>query len=124
MARAFDDLADALNKGRWPEPTCTAEEMALHLAIEDAPAYLEDRPADDEHHTPPRHEDDYSWDGCADLLFQDHDVLTLFDASLAGIEDPDNPANQRLGAGALRVDAWFEPSDNGAARDPRRGFRR
>lgn len=71
MARAFDDLADDLDKGRWPEPTCTAEEMALHLAIEDAPTYLEDRAADDEHHTLPRHEDDYSWDDCSELLFQD-----------------------------------------------------
>ena len=124
MARAFDDLADDLNKGRWPEPTCTAEEMALHLAIEDAPTYLEDRPADDEHHTLPRHEDDYSWDACSDLLFQDHDVLMLFDASLAGIEAPGNPANQRLGAGDLRVDSWFEPFDNGVARNPQRGFRR
>jgi len=87
-------------------------------------AYLEDRLADDEHHTLPRHEDDYSWDACSDLLFQDHDVLMLFDASLAGIEAPGNPANQRLGAGDLRVDSWFEPFDNGVARNPQRGFRR
>ncbi|MEU7038260.1 hypothetical protein ABZ958_31945 [Streptomyces sp. NPDC046237] len=42
MARAFDDLAGHLAKGNWPNPTCTAEKMALHLAIEDAPRYLED----------------------------------------------------------------------------------
>jgi hypothetical protein len=76
------------------------------------------------HHTLPRHEDDYSWDACSDLLFQDHDVLMLFDASLAGIEAPGNPANQRLGAGDLRVDSWFEPFDNGVVRNPQRGFRR
>jgi hypothetical protein len=30
MARAFDDLAADLAWGKGPEPTCTAEEMALH----------------------------------------------------------------------------------------------
>ncbi|GGZ44324.1 hypothetical protein [Streptomyces poonensis] len=124
MARAFDDLADDLAKGWWPDPTCTAEEMALHLAIEDAPTYLRDRPADDQHHSLPQHEDDYTWDSCSALLFQDHDVLMLFNKSLTGIEDPDSPANQRLGMGDLRLDNWFEPFDNSAARDPRRGFRR
>ncbi|MEU1502596.1 hypothetical protein [Streptomyces sp. NPDC005732] len=124
MARAFDDLADDLDKGRWPDPTCTAEEMALHLAIEDAPTYLVDRIPGDEHHSLPQHEDDYSWDMCSELLFQDHDVLMLFNDSLSEIEDPDSPANQRLGMGDLRSAAWFSPFNASGARDPRRGFRR
>ncbi|WP_051766527.1 hypothetical protein [Saccharothrix syringae] len=32
-ARAFDDLAADLATGRWPRPTCPAEEMALHLML-------------------------------------------------------------------------------------------
>ena len=124
MARAFDDLAADLAKGDWPNPTCTAEEMALHLAIEDAPIYLEDRPKDDEHSTLPDHEDDYTWDSCSDLLFQDHDVLMLFHAPLSGIEDPAAPANQSMGMGDLRKAAWFDPFDNSSIRDSRRGFRR
>ncbi|MFD8263505.1 hypothetical protein ACFV19_32455 [Streptomyces griseoluteus] len=51
--------------------------MALHLAIEDAPTHLEDRPPTNRHHTLPEHGDDYSWDDCSDLLFQDHDVLKV-----------------------------------------------
>ncbi|MGW1249523.1 hypothetical protein [Streptomyces sp. NPDC002535] len=124
MARAFDDLAADLAKGNWPNPTCTAEEMALHLAIEDAPTYLEDRPAQDDHNSLPEHEDDYSWDSCSDLLFQDHDVLMLFHSKFTGIEDPDHPANQFMGVGDLREAAWFDPFDNRGIRDPRRGFRR
>jgi hypothetical protein len=124
MARAFDDLAGDLAKGNWPNPTCTAEEMALHLAIEDAPTYLEDRPEEDDHDALPRHEDDYSWDSCSDLLFQDHDVLMLFHSKFTGIEDPENPVNQSMGVGDLREAAWFTPFDNRSIRDPRRGFRR
>ncbi|WP_202542032.1 hypothetical protein [Streptomyces sp. SID2563] len=124
MARAFDDLAGDLAKGNWPYPSCTAEEMALHLAIEDAPMYLEDRPEEDDHDSLPQHDDDYSWDGCSDLLFQDHDVLMLFHTKFNGIEDPEDPTNQSLGIGDLREAAWFTPFDNRGLRDPRRGFRR
>jgi hypothetical protein len=35
-ARAFDDLSSDLEVGRHPTPTCTAEEIALDLAIQDA----------------------------------------------------------------------------------------
>ncbi|MFG3076354.1 hypothetical protein [Streptomyces sp. NPDC048225] len=124
MARAFDDLAADLGRGKWPEPTCTAEEMALHLAIEDAPTHLEDRPPTDPHHTLPEHGDDYSWDDCSDLLFQDHDVLMLFDPKLGGIADPEDPANQSMGVGDLRAAAWFDPFGTHSVRDPGRGFRR
>ncbi|MER7968004.1 hypothetical protein ABTX35_03140 [Streptomyces sp. NPDC096080] len=124
MARAFDDLAADLARGRWPEPTCTAEEMALHLAIEDAPNYLQDRPDTDAHHTLPEHSDDYDWESCSDLLFQDHDVLMLFDPKLSGIADPQNPVNHTVDMGDLRAPAWFAPFGSHSVRDPRRGFRR
>ncbi|MCX4808746.1 hypothetical protein OG594_45565 [Streptomyces sp. NBC_01214] len=125
MARSFDDVAGDLVKGNWPNPNFTAEEMALHLAIEDAPTYLEDRPAEDDHNTLLEHEDDdYGWDGCSDLMFQDHDVLMLFHSKYTGIEDSDHPANQFLDVGDLREAAWFDPFDNRGIRDPQRGLRR
>ena len=124
MARAFDDLIDDLEDGRLPQPTCIAEEMALHLAIEDAPSYLDDIDTrDPEHSEMPEHRDDYDWDACSDLLFQDHDVLMLFDARLDGIEDSNGDVNQRLGVGDLRPAAWFEPFGHPPVRDPERGFR-
>ncbi|MFE2643517.1 hypothetical protein ACFXDO_13200 [Streptomyces nigra] len=125
LARAFDDLSDDLEHGRWPQPSCTAEEMALHLAIEDAPSYLDDIDTSDTAHSHlPEHHDDYDWNACSDLFFQDHDVLLLFDARLDGIEDPDGDVNQHMGMGDLRTAAWFEPFGYPPARDPKRGFRR
>ncbi|MBF9071544.1 hypothetical protein [Streptacidiphilus fuscans] len=124
MARAFDDLADDLEAGHWPEPSCTAEEMALHLAIEDAPSYLDDIEDRDDHTRLREHGDDYDWHMCSSLFFQDHDVLMLFDSRTAGIAYPDDAANQRLGVGDLRRQAWFESFGNTPVRDPARGFRR
>ncbi|MBF9073908.1 hypothetical protein [Streptacidiphilus fuscans] len=117
MARAFDDLADDLDQGRWPQPACTAEEMALHLAIEEAPGYLEQvrEDKDNAHHAMPEHENDYDWDACSDEFFQDTDVLMLFDPALAHLGEPGSD---------LAADAWFEPFGNTSARAPERGFRR
>ncbi|MGW7441948.1 hypothetical protein [Kitasatospora sp. NPDC054795] len=126
FARAADDVA----RGRWPRPTCTAEELALYLAIDDASDSadeLEDNPDDtvaDAHSTLPVHRDDYDFGGCTDMFFQDTDVLMLYSARFDGIEDPDGDANRQLGVGDLRARAWFEPFGNVEARDPHRGFRR
>ncbi|MFE5581556.1 hypothetical protein [Kitasatospora sp. NPDC056531] len=123
MARAFDDLHGDLDAGRTPYPTCTGEEMALHLAIRKAKTLLRDRPNRiaglvDEL---PVSEDDFDWETCLDLLFEDHDVLMLFDRSLDGLEDADSEISQKLGTVNLNPDHWFEPFDEG--RDPERGFR-
>ncbi|MFD8478199.1 hypothetical protein [Kitasatospora sp. NPDC059673] len=126
MARALDDLVGDLEKGDWPEPTCTAEELALHLALREAPSYRDEVDDNDghPHHQLPVHRDDYDYDACRDLFFQDTDVLMLYSARFDGIEDPDNDINRDLGIGDLRPAAWFEPFGNVEARDPRRGFRR
>jgi len=125
MARAFDDLASDLEQGNWPQPSCTAEEMALHLAIEEAPGYLDDiAERDSAHGRLPEHRDDYDWDMCSDVFFQDHDVLMLFHARFDGIEDPAGDVNRHLGMGDLRREAWFEPFLNTPVRAPERGFRR
>ncbi|MER5891313.1 hypothetical protein ABT160_46555 [Streptomyces sp. NPDC001941] len=61
--------------------------------------------------------------GCSSDLFEDHDVLMLFDTKLDGIELPDSDIHQALGVVNLQADDWFEPFDSDAARDPDRGFR-
>ncbi|MET9294150.1 hypothetical protein [Streptomyces sp. NPDC003077] len=124
FARAADDLAGDLERGQWPEPTCTAEELALHLAVR----YARDRGDEDhvvgEHGSLPTHRDDYDFEMCAEVFFQDTDVLMLYSARFDGIEDPDDETNQYMGIGDLRAAAWFEPFGNVPARDPHRGFRR
>ncbi|MCP9989231.1 hypothetical protein [Streptomyces albogriseolus] len=44
---------------------------------------------------------DFDWDWCSDVLFEDHDVLMLFDASLDGVEDSGSEINQALGPANL-----------------------
>jgi hypothetical protein len=126
VARACEDLARDLAAGDWPTPRNNAEEMALHLAIRDAPGYLEMRQdaGDERHDALPGHHDDYDWDMCSEILFQDHDVLLLYDERLDGIEDPGNDLNQEAGMGDLRPSAWFKFFNNVEPRDPSRGFRR
>ncbi|WP_380280460.1 hypothetical protein [Kitasatospora purpeofusca] len=126
FARAADDLADDLEHGRWPQPTCTAEELALHFALDDArDLHDELGETDDPDHTAlPVHRDDYDFDACTDMFFQDTDVLMLYNARFDGIEDPDGETNQQIGMGDLRAAAWFNPFGNVKTRDPHRGFRR
>ncbi|MEU1675326.1 hypothetical protein ABZ752_25360 [Streptomyces roseifaciens] len=124
FARAADDLARDLERGEWPEPTCTAEELALHLAVRDAGDRGDEDRAVGEHGSLPIHRDDYDFNMCAEAFFQDSDVLMLYSARFDGIEDPDDETNRYMGVGDLRTAAWFEPFLNVSARDPHRGFRR
>ncbi len=125
MARTFDDLAADIAAGVDPLPQCTGEEMALHLAIGRAEELLEDRPrlVADRTGALPVHRSDMDLEGASDCLFQDHDVLMLFDARLDGIEDPQDATNQTLGMVNLAPLDWFTPFDPEGARDPQRGFR-
>lgn len=126
VGHACEDLVRDLTAGEWPRPRCTAEEMVLHLAIKDAPGYLEiwKEATDERHEALPEHRDDYDWDMCSELLFEDHDVLMLYDASLDGFEDPGSDLNRESGVGDLRPAAWFTFFAHLEPRDPDRDFRR
>lgn len=123
MARAFDDLAAELTAGAEVEPRCTGEEMALHLGIAHARAMERNRPrlVREAVGELPAHRRDYDWDGCSEDLFQDHDVLMLFDSALDGLED--SGISQAMGMANLAPADWFAPFDSDHARDPARGFR-
>lgn len=125
-ARSYDDLTADLEAGEWPCPTCPAEEMALHLMLRDiAPALadgsidLAEDPAD-----LPGHPDDFNWDMANEVLFQDIDILALFNPDLDGIEDPDAELNRSAGIGDYRPQAWFTTFGNTRLRDGKRPFRR
>lgn len=125
FARAFDDLAADIADGHWPLPRCTAEELALHLALADAPDVLEiSEVIDPLVEVLPEHPDDFDWEMCDEALLQDHDVQMLYDPAHDGIEDPDGDTNRELGAGDLRPHTWFRPFLNAEPRDLHRGFRR
>lgn len=125
MARAFDDLTSDIEQGRWPIPRCTAEELALHLAIAEAPTVIEMTDfAQTDLAGLPEHSDDHDWDMCSEVLFQDHDILMLEDPAVDGFEDPGSAVNREFGIGDLRPGNWFRPLDNVESRDPRRDDRR
>ncbi|RZB19583.1 hypothetical protein StrepF001_12645 [Streptomyces sp. F001] len=125
MARAFDDLAADCSSNAEVEPRSTGEEMALHLGIARAQDLTRNRPrlVRDTVAGLPEDRADFDWGTCSDVLFQDHDVLMLFDHSLDGIEQPDNEIHQSLGMVNLAPHDWFAAFDPDQARDPDRGFR-
>ncbi|WP_158889103.1 hypothetical protein [Amycolatopsis anabasis] len=111
-ARAFDDLATDLHEGRWPAPACTAEEVALDLAIQDAERRHHDEPelvATWEARLPASRFD-YDWFALQDYLFQDKDYEVL-------LHHPDALSDDE-------VEGWFGEFGNVPTRDPKRGFRR
>lgn len=128
-ARAFDDLADDLAAGRWPQPQCPAEEMALHIILERVRDWAAD--PDGAFGAPPEklaglpaHPDDLDVDGALDALFADHDILLLSDPGHDGIEDPSSAENMATRIGDYRAAGWFISFTPGDARNPNRGFRR
>ncbi|MFM9499871.1 hypothetical protein ACKI1Q_40605 [Streptomyces galilaeus] len=125
MARTFDDLASDLSSEAEFEPLCTGEEMALHLGIARARHLTRNQPrrVRDSVENVPEHRRDFDWAACSELLFQDHDVLMLFDNSLDGIESSDTQVNQVLGMVSLAAQDWFDTFDPEQARNPARGFR-
>lgn len=125
-ARAYDDLAQDVEAGRWPRPTCPGEEMALHLILQNAPAAVQDgwTGLDDTLPQLPEHPDDYDWNIASEVLFQDHDILDLFDIEMDGIEDPGSEYNRATGMGDYRPQSWFRTFLNMQPRDGRRKFRR
>ena len=125
-ARAYDDLSSDLEAGTWPTPRCLGEEMALHVMLEDAPDMVTDSwdVLADVVEALPEHPDDFDWEMCSEVFFQDHDVLTLFNEALDGIEDPNFEGNRWAGMGDMRPTAWFRPFNNVEPRDGRRPFRR
>ncbi len=125
MAPAFDDPAADCSSDAEVEPRCTGEEMALHLGIARAQDLTRNRPrlVRDTVAGLPEDRGDFDWGACSDVLFQDHDVLMLFDHALDGMEDPEGDIHQSLGMVNLAPHDWFAAFDPEQARDPDRGFR-
>lgn len=111
-ARAFDDLNSDLQVGRHPTPTCTAEEIALDLAIQDAERlhHDEDELVADLEAELPASRSDYNWNTLQDVLFQDKDYEGLL--------------SDRVPLPQQEAEVWFEEFSNVPPRDRHRGFRR
>lgn len=125
MARfigCYIDLYERIEAGEVPYPRCTGEEMALHNILAAAKERLAEHDVEDTddpdpidgllhvwaevQNELPRTPSDYNIDLLSDILFEDHDVLMLFNANLDGIE------HSAIGAGMgivnLHYPDWFE----------------
>jgi hypothetical protein len=108
-------------------PTCPAEELALHLILQDAPPAVEDGWTGLDAATfdsLPGHPGDLDWDAMPDVLFQDTDILHLFEPDLDGIDNAHDALNATMAIGDYRPSAWFENFANMKQRDGQRDFRR
>ena len=103
----FERIADRIAKGGEDDflARCTAEELALHKTIDLAEAHRIDdivSPATVSHL--PDHgerDDDFHW--MREVLFEDHDVLMLYNPAIDGVEDEVD------GNAALHPNDWFVP---------------
>src|SRR5207302_1411777 len=103
----FDRLAERLGSGNSDcLAHCTAEELALHLTIGSAEAYVADgvAPSAWVDHLPDHGCDDEAFDWMRQVLFEDHDVLMLFNPSLDGVDE-----SQVIAAAYLHPREWFRP---------------
>ena len=106
--QAFKNLISDLALGDLPLPRCTAEEVALHTMIDAAEGYGEDIKGEMfDYGAIPPHPEDFDWEQCRSLLFEDHDVLMLNNPALDGIEN-DEQAIERMGLAYLRRSEWFQ----------------
>lgn len=112
----FDELASRMAAGdgdRERLATCTGEEMALHIAVDLAEAFVTDGllgPDVGRVSSLPDHGDaDRNFEKMRDLLFTDHDVLILFDPSMDGAEIPDSEIDRVERYANLHPRDWFKP---------------
>ena len=94
--------------------TCTAEEMALHLIVDAAEGATRDGTLATDLSLPANRSRDDDFGAVRELLFRDHDVLLLFEASLDGIEAPDSALGEHRLFANLHPRAWFLPFEDDA----------
>lgn len=104
-AEAYHDLGDDLIEGKWPLPQTHAEEMALHILLDEVDYITE--VFEDSLDELPAHPDDYQTDRLSEVLFQDEDILMLFD--MPHLASPDDPINASMYMGDMRPNSWFKP---------------
>lgn len=109
---AVEDLRDDLAAGHYPTPRCTAEEMALHLILEDIEEHFDAEMRSNSQLllSLPASPRDGDWESIAYLLYQDRMVRRLIEAEFDGIAYDDELARE-FGIDRLLLDEWFTPID-------------
>lgn len=98
MLVAVANVGGQLAQTDSPTLRCLADEMALHVIIEKAGAWLETRGELDE-----------GWGAYEDRVFEDTDFELLYDPAWDGIEDLDSDVARHEGMANLHPKDWFKP---------------
>jgi hypothetical protein len=98
MLVAVANIGGQLATTDAPILRCLADEMALHVIIKQAGAWLETHGERDE-----------GWGDYEDLVFEDVDFELLYDPAWDGIEDPDSDVARQEGMANLHPKDWFKP---------------
>ena len=107
LARAYDDLADDVAAGEWPDARCGGEEWALYRVIMRGDG---DEAIDDDVRQHPE-----SLRQVYDFLMEGEDLDAIFDATNGGGFLPRDSS--------MHPRRWFRPFAELPLRDPDRGFR-
>ena len=95
-------------RGEVPWPTCTGDEMALNLGLDEVDGLVATELYRGFAASLPAHDDDGDTAVLTEVLLEDTDVLVLFDPALEGVEeDPETAAT--LGLVNMRTTQWFLP---------------
>lgn len=98
MLVAVANLGGQLAHTDSPTLRCLADEMALHVVIEQAGAWLEARGEAYE-----------GWGLYEDCVFEDTDFELLYDPAWDGIEDLETDVSRQEGMTNLHPNDWFKP---------------
>lgn len=104
LAECADRLAQDTLRWGAPVPRCTGEEMVLHLIVDRAAAADTGLPATQAMAWSGNPDDPDTWGDLSVDLFQDHDVLTLYDV-------PAEAVTKLVGGVNLEPVEWFTAFD-------------
>ena len=114
FVQCFTDLADRIARGQLPVPTCTGEELALHIALSYGDEQLgadefRDFFSDTYEGLPAFPDIDDALGALGAVLLADRDVMLLFHPAFESLEAVEEYAVQCLGLTYLSPQNWFRP---------------
>lgn len=118
FAVCFDELEGRIAAGDGDGERlacCTGEEMALHLIVAMSETLVEAGSLDElplMGSLPPWRAGDDGPERARTVLFRDHDVLWLFEASLDGVEAADSDESAYFGLAHMHPREWFNRFDD------------
>mmetsp|Transcript_47666 Transcript_47666/g.112181 ORF Transcript_47666/g.112181 Transcript_47666/m.112181 type:complete len:312 (-) Transcript_47666:20-955(-) len=101
-------IACRLNKGMWPEPNCTGEEVVFHIAMDMVPDNMRECWAESLEELP-AYPEDHKFRDFKALAVEDEDVLATWEGSELGEALMHGPLGEMMRCANLKPQDWFIP---------------